>query len=28
MAAPAHLNFGRFEGALVRFNRFVDEAIA
>jgi len=26
--ANAHLNFGRFEGALVRFNRFVDEAIA
>ena len=26
--ANTHLNFGRFEGALVRFNRFVDEAIA
>jgi len=26
--ANAHLNFGRFEGALVRFNRFVDKAIA
>ncbi len=26
--ANTHLNFGRFEGALVWFNRFVDEAIA
>ena len=26
--ANAHLNFGRFEGALVQFNRIVDEAIA
>jgi phenylpropionate dioxygenase-like ring-hydroxylating dioxygenase large terminal subunit len=26
--ANTHLNFGRFEGALVWFNRFVDEAVA
>ncbi|QFU75609.1 ring-hydroxylating oxygenase subunit alpha [Halioglobus maricola] len=26
--ANAHLNFGRFEGALARFNRYVDDAIA
>ena len=26
--ANTHLNFGRFEGALARFNQFVDEAIA
>ncbi len=26
--ANPHLNFGRFEGALTRFNQFVDEAIA
>lgn len=26
--ANAHLNFGRFEGALVKFNRIVDRAIA
>ena len=26
--ANNHLNFGRFEGALARFNQFVDEAIA
>ena len=26
--ANTHLNFGRYEGALARFNRFVDEAIA
>jgi phenylpropionate dioxygenase-like ring-hydroxylating dioxygenase large terminal subunit len=25
--ANEHLNFGRFEGALARFNRFVDEAL-
>ena len=26
--ANSHLNFGRYEGALAQFNRFVDEAIA